>query len=25
LKHYKDLDEDEETVWNDLFGSVVQG
>ncbi len=25
LKHYKDLDENEEEIWNDLFGAVVQG
>ena len=25
LYHYKDLDEEEEEVWNDLFGEVVQG
>ena len=25
LHHYKDLDEEEETEWNELFGAVVQG
>ncbi|HEX2296123.1 MAG TPA: extracellular solute-binding protein, partial [Actinomycetota bacterium] len=25
LYHYKDLDEEEEEAWNDLFGEVVQG
>lgn len=25
LFHYKNLDEDEEAEWNDLFGEVVQG
>jgi spermidine/putrescine transport system substrate-binding protein len=25
LHHYKDLDEDEEEQWNDLFGEVIQG
>lgn len=25
LHHYKDLDEEEEEVWNELFGAVVQG
>ena len=25
LHHYRDLDEEEEQVWNDLFGQVIQG
>ena len=25
LHHYKDLDEEDEEVWNDLFGEVIQG
>jgi len=25
LHHYKDLDEEEEEVWNELFGAVIQG
>jgi spermidine/putrescine transport system substrate-binding protein len=25
LYHYKDLDEDEEQTWNDLFNQVIQG
>ena len=25
VSHYRDLDEDEEIVWNDLFGAVIQG
>lgn len=25
LFHYKDLDEEEEEAWNDLFGEVIQG
>ena len=25
LHHYRDLDEDEERAWNDLFGEVIQG
>ncbi|MFP5353260.1 MAG: spermidine/putrescine ABC transporter substrate-binding protein [Actinomycetota bacterium] len=25
LYHYKDLDEEEEEVWNELFGAVIQG
>ena len=25
LFHYKNLDEDEEEAWNDLFGEVIQG
>ena len=25
LYHYKDLDEEEEEAWNDLFGEVIQG
>ena len=25
LHHYKDLDEGEEEVWNELFGAVIQG
>jgi spermidine/putrescine transport system substrate-binding protein len=25
LHHYKDLDEDEEQTWNDLFNQVIQG
>ena len=25
LYHYKDLDEEDEEVWNDLFGEVIQG
>jgi spermidine/putrescine transport system substrate-binding protein len=25
LHHYRDLDEEEEQAWNDLFGQVIQG
>ena len=25
LHHYKDLDEEEESEWNELFGAVIQG
>ena len=25
LHHYKDLDEEEEEAWNELFGAVIQG
>ena len=25
LHHYKDLDEEEEAQWNDIFDAVVQG
>lgn len=25
LHHYKDLDEEEEQLWNDLFGEIIQG